>query len=41
MTNLPTPWQQFYNSGGRYRPTKKFKNGKPHYKTNKAKWAKQ
>lgn len=41
MTNLITPWLQFYMSGFKYRPTKKMRNGKVVYKTNQAKWAKQ
>lgn len=41
MVNLPTAFQQFYNSGFKYRPSKKIRNGKVVYKTNSAKWAKQ
>ena len=41
MSRYPTPWQQFFYSGFKYRPTKELWNNRPVYKTNKAKWAKQ
>lgn len=39
MHHLPTAWQQFYNSGFRYRPILYWVGGMPNWKTNKAKWA--